>query len=196
MASKQSKNSADKPAKKKIAVKKKAAKKIAATTPPAEKKTTAKKIPAKKKAVKKRKRKKPGVHYVNGKEFYDQICEYYKTEDMKDYLCESIQKIATGLSFAPNFINYSYKDEMVGDAVLKMFLALRNKKFNCETHNNPFSYFTTIAFHAFINRIKKEKKHRDTITRYQETVYGDMMQDATGSSTPIYTDPSNVVDDE
>ena len=84
---------------------------------------------------------------------------------------------------------------MVGDAVLKMFLAIRNKKFNCETHDNPFSYFTTIAFHAFINRIKKEKKHRDTITRYQETVYGDMIQENTAGA-PIYTDPSNIVDDE
>jgi len=200
MASKQSK----KPAKKKAAVKKKAAKKMAATkttkTEPASKKKAApkKKAATKKKAAPKKRKKrksKTSDHYVNGKEFYEQIKEYYRTEDMKDYLAESIQKIATGLSFAPNFINYSYKDEMVGDAVLKMFLALKNKKFNCETHNNPFSYFTTIAFHAFINRIKKEKKHRDTITRYQETVYGDMIQENTAGK-PIYTDPGNVSDDE
>ena len=200
MASKQSKKPANKPAKKKVAVKKKAAKKIAPTkttksTEP--KKATKKKAAVKKAAPKKRKKRKSKTteHYVNGKEFYAQIKEYYRTGDLKDYLAESIQKIATGLSFAPNFINYSYKDEMVGDAVLKMFLAIRNKKFNCETHDNPFSYFTTIAFHAFINRIKKEKKHRDTITRYQETVYGDMIQENTAGA-PIYTDPSNIVDDE
>ncbi len=209
MASKQSK----KTAKKKTAAKKTAKAKSATKKKVATKKTAIKKAPTKKAATKKaatkkaevtpakkkkRKRssKKTNEHYVNGKEFYEQIKEYYRTDDLKDILAESIHKIATGLSFAPNFINYSYKDEMVGDAVLKMFLALKNKKFNVDTHNNPFSYFTTIAFHAFINRIKKEKKHRDTITRYQETVYGDMMQDNNSPQGTVYTDPSNMPDDE
>ena len=77
---------------------------------------------------------------------------------------------------------------MIGDAILKMFSALKNKKFNTDTGNNPFSYFTTIAFHAFINRIKKEKKHRETLSNYQEAVYNDIMSDVdhgkhvTGSS--------------
>jgi len=122
-----------------------------------------KKLPKKKK---KKKNKDTKTHYVNSKVFFEQIKEYYKTDILPDELAESINKIATGLSYAPNFINYSYKDEMVGDAILKMFSALKNKKFNCDMGNNPFSYFTTVAFHAFINRIKKEKRHRDTITRY------------------------------
>ena len=199
MASKQSKKTAKKkaavkkPAKAKSATKKKSAIKKTATKKAATAKAETK--PAKKKK-RKRSSKKLSEHYVNGKEFYEQIKEYYRTDDLKDILAESIHKIATGLSFAPNFINYSYKDEMVGDAVLKMFLALKNKKFNVDTHNNPFSYFTTIAFHAFINRIKKEKKHRDTITRYQETVYGDMMQDSNSPQGTVYTDPSNMSDDE
>ena len=135
----------------------------------------------KKRTVKKRAKstKDKKAHYVNAKDFYDQIKEFYKTEYMPDVLAESINKIAIGLSYAPNFINYSYKDDMVGDAILKMFSALQNKKFNCDTGNNPFSYFTTIAFHAFINRIKKEKKHRETLTRYQETIYNDLMLDQT-----------------
>ena len=65
---------------------------------------------------------------------------------------------------------------MIGDAILKMLTALRNKKFNIDSGNNPFSYFTTIAFHAFINRIKKEKKHRETINQYQEKVYFEIAQ--------------------
>jgi hypothetical protein len=144
---------------------------------------TVKKRPIKKKRAKSTKDKK--AHYVNAKDFYDQIKEFYKTEYMPDVLAESINKIAIGLSYAPNFINYSYKDDMVGDAILKMFSALQNKKFNCDTGNNPFSYFTTIAFHAFINRIKKEKKHRETLTRYQETIYNDLMLD---QSVPASSD--------
>ena len=63
---------------------------------------------------------------------------------------------------------------MIGDAVVKMVAAVKNKKFNLESTSNPFSYFTTIAYHAFINRIKKEKKYRETINDYQEQIYGDI----------------------
>ena len=115
-------------------------------------------------------------HYVNAKEFTQDIKDYYKSEsdEIGEKLGESIFKIATGLSFAPNFINYSYKDEMVGDAIVKMFSALQLKKFDINSGNNPFSYFTTIAFHAFINRIKKEKKQRQVMTEYQEMVYDEL----------------------
>ena len=173
MASKQSKKKAIKKATKEPAAKKPAAKKVAP------KKATPKKVAPKKAAPKKRRKKsskEKKAHYVNAKEFYQQICDYYKTGVLPDYLAESINKIAIGLSYAPNFINYSYKDDMIGDAILKMFSALKHKKFNVEAGNNPFSYFTTIAFHAFINRIKKEKKHRETLTKYQETVYNEMLE--------------------
>ena len=63
---------------------------------------------------------------------------------------------------------------MIGDAVVKMIAAVKNKKFNLESTSNPFSYFTTIAYHAFINRIKKEKKYRETITAYQDQLYSDL----------------------
>lgn len=120
------------------------------------------------------KEKKP--HYVNSKEFTSDIVEYYQSgsDEIGEKLGQSIFKIATGLSYAPNFINYSYKDDMVGDAIVKMFSALKSKKFDIESGNNPFSYFTTIAFHAFINRIKKEKKQRQVINDYQEMVYDEL----------------------
>ena len=110
------------------------------------------------------------------KEFTADIVTYYDsgTDEIGNKLGESIFKIATGLSYAPNFINYSYKDDMIGDAIVKMFSALQSKKFNLETGNNPFSYFTTIAFHAFINRIKKEKKQRQVVSDYQEMVYEEL----------------------
>ena len=120
------------------------------------------------------KTKKP--YYVNPKEFTEDIVNYYNSggDEIGNKLGESIYKIATGLSFAPNFINYSYKDDMVGDAIVKMFSALKSKKFNIDSGNNPFSYFTTIAFHAFINRIKKEKKQRQVVSEYQEMVYEEL----------------------
>ena len=122
------------------------------------------------------KTKKPNkkTYYVNPKQFLQMLADYYESDDLIDELAESVYKIAVGLSYSPNFINYSYKDEMIGDAVVKMVAAVKNKKFNLESTSNQFSYFTTIAYHAFINRIKKEKKYRETINDYQEQIYGDI----------------------
>ena len=135
-----------------------------------------------KKASKPRRRRKKNKdkekYYVNAKDFLAQITEYYDqpTDSNERILGESIKKIATGLSYAPNFINYSYKDDMIGDAIVKMYTALKNKKFDITSGYNPFSYFTTIAFHAFINRIKKEKKHHEVVQQYQESIYDQLLE--------------------
>jgi len=131
------------------------------------------------------------VHYVNSREFEDEIRNYYNTDLMTDKLCESLNKIANGLSYAPNFLNYSYKEEMVGDAIVKMFSALKNKKFKIDCGFSPFSYFTTIAFHAFINRIKKEKKHHEAVNEYREKVYTELMLNPDeNNGAHIYIEPT------
>lgn len=120
-------------------------------------------------------------HYVDARAFKNAIIKFYETDVCGDDLGEMITKIAQGLGYAPNFINYSYKDDMVGDAIVKMFTALLNKKFDLEATDkkgrkyNPFSYFTTVAFHAFINRIKKEKRQHEAINEYKERVYEDIL---------------------
>jgi hypothetical protein len=134
-------------------------------------------------------------HYVNGRDFEEEIRQYYKTGFVTIKLGESINKIANGLSYAPNFINYSYKEDMVGDAIVKMFSALKNQKFRLDSGFSPFSYFTTIAFHAFINRIKKEKRHHETLKEYKEKVYTELMLDPSeNGGAHIYVDTTN--DDE
>lgn len=127
-------------------------------------------------------------HYVNSKQFEDEIRLYYKTDKMTEYLADSIRRIAYGLSFAPNFINYSYRDEMIGDAVVKMYQALKYKKFKLDHGFSPFSYFTTIAFHAFISRIKKEKKHHQLVADYRERNYSSLInQNEDDSGVRVYT---------
>jgi hypothetical protein len=136
-------------------------------------------------------------HYVNGKEFEEEIREYYRTGTISIKLGESINKIASGLSYATNFINYSYKEDMIGDAIVKMFSALKNKSFRLDSGFSPFSYFTTIAFHAFINRIKKEKKHHETLNDYREKVYTELMIDNNEvNGTHVYVDPTYNNDDD
>ena len=132
---------------------------------------------------KKKKKKSKKTYYVSPKRFLQLLKEYYESDDLVEELAVSTSKIAVGLSYSPNFINYSYKDEMIGDAIVKMIAAVKNKKFNLDSTSNPFSYFTTIAFHAFINRIKKEKKYRETITAYQEQLYSDLNKAHKSSNT-------------
>lgn len=128
-------------------------------------------------------------NYVDPELFKQQIEEFYQTGNMSDELALSVQQIAQRLSYAPNFINYTYREEFVGDALIKMFHALQEHKFDPKK-GNPFSYFTKIAYHAFCNRIKGEKKIRDTHNQYQEYVYDTML-----ATTPGHGSKSSSADD-
>ena len=114
------------------------------------------------------KKKKP-EHYVNNKEFYAAMVEYKiicraaeeagkEQPRIPEYLGMCIYKIATKLSNRPNFINYSYKDEMIGDGIENAILNIRS--FNPDKYDNPFAYFTQCIFNSFVQRINKEKKQQ------------------------------------
>jgi hypothetical protein len=75
---------------------------------------------------------------------------------VSNYIGKCIYDICNNLAFMPKFINYSYRNEMVGDAIESCLKAVDN--FDVEKSANPFGYFTQIAFYAFLNRIDKEKK--------------------------------------
>ena len=111
--------------------------------------------------------KKTPIHYVNNKEFLAAIVERQeKIKEMEasgdeppritNYLGECILKIANHLSYRPNFINYTYREEMISDGIENCLQYI--DKFNPEKSNNPFAYFTQIIYYAFLRRIAKEKK--------------------------------------
>jgi hypothetical protein len=106
--------------------------------------------------------------YVEPKKFDEEIIKYYDTGEMSDELASMVSKIANKLSYASNFVNYTYREEMVGDGIVRMFKALMAKKYDREKGTNPFSYFTRIAFNAFRNRIKKEKHIHEAHEKYQQ----------------------------
>lgn len=111
--------------------------------------------------------KKKPEHYVNNKDFTAAVAEYViqinkaKEADktpprMSEYIGECVYKIATRLSTRPNFINYTYRDEMICDAIENCIQYLGN--FNIEKSSNAFAYVTQICYYAFLRRIQKEKK--------------------------------------
>lgn len=100
--------------------------------------------------------------YVNNRKLYNALKEHRKYLEMGDdpdisnYIGDCIMKICERISHRGNFIGYTFKDEMVGDAIENCIAAVNN--FNPEKTENPFGYFTQIAMNAFLRRIQKEKK--------------------------------------
>ena len=106
-------------------------------------------------------------HYVDNKKFLEAMIEYRdrcekaknrnrKKPDVTNYIGECFLKIANHLSFRPNFINYTFRDDMIGDGIENCLQYMDN--FNPDKSKNPFAYFTQIIYYAFIRRIQKEKK--------------------------------------
>ena len=112
------------------------------------------------------KNKKQKPHYVDNKKFLEAMVEWRETwpNELKEtikppvtnYIGECFLKIATHLSYRPNFINYTYRDEMISDGIENCLQYAQN--FNPEKSSNPFAYFTQIIYYAFLRRIQKEKK--------------------------------------
>jgi hypothetical protein len=107
------------------------------------------------------------AHYVNNADFLAAIVEMKaknkEAEELglpkpvvSNYIGECILKIATHLSYKPNFINYSYREDMILDGVENCIQYIDN--FDPTKSNNPFAYFTQIIYYAFLRRIAKEKK--------------------------------------
>jgi hypothetical protein len=106
-------------------------------------------------------------HYVNNADFlqalieYKQSCEIAKNENREEpivpnYIGECFLKIAEHLSRKPNFISYSFREEMICDGIENCIMYFRN--FDPTKSTNPFAYFTQIIYFAFLRRIQKEKK--------------------------------------
>ena len=121
-------------------------------------------------------------HYVDNKLFSHSVVEYVEecnkakeagTEIPKvtDYIATCFMKISEGLSHRPNFVRYTYREEMVMDGVENCLRAINNYNIETATRTgkpNAFSYFTQICFFAFIRRITKEKKQQDIKFKFIE----------------------------
>jgi hypothetical protein len=124
--------------------------------------------------------KRANIHYVNNKEFSQAVVDYVKQLNeakqveealpiVPNYIASCFLKIAEGLSHKSNFIRYTYREEMVMDAVENCLKAIDN--YNVETatrtgNPNAFAYFTQISWYAFLRRIAKEKKQQDIKLKY------------------------------
>jgi hypothetical protein len=129
--------------------------------------------------------KKKSEHYVNNKELLEALIVYRtKVAAAKEkglpkpritnYFGECFLKIATHLSYKPNFVNYMFRDDMISDGIENCVQYIHN--FDPEKSSNPFAYFTQIIHYAFLRRIQKEKKQLEIKTKIIErTGYDEVM---------------------
>ena len=123
---------------------------------------------------------KKSIHYVNNADFSNAVVEYVERVEkakqnkttipkVPDYVAQCFLRIAEGLSHKGNFIRYTYREEMVMDAVENCLKAISNYNLEAATRTgkpNAFAYFTQITWYAFLRRITKEKKQQDIKLKY------------------------------
>jgi len=119
-------------------------------------------------------------HYVNNAQFSQAVVDYVteanlakekgtKKPIVPDYVARCFLRIAEGLSHKANFVRYTYREEMVMDAVENCLKAIENYNLETATRTgkpNAFAYFTQISWYAFLRRIQKEKKQQDIKLKY------------------------------
>ena len=143
-------------------------------------------------------------YYVNNKDFLHAIVEYrdkvkFALENdlprprLPNYIAECFLKIATHLSYKPNFVNYMFREDMVCDGIENCLQYVDN--FDPAKSKNPFAYFTQIIYYAFLRKIQKEKKQLEIRTKliercgYQEVLHSDRFD---GSMTGMSSSDSDM----
>ena len=124
--------------------------------------------------------KRKSIHYVNNADFSQAVVDYVtsaneaknnnkKIPKVTNYIAQCFLRIAEGLSHKSNFIRYTYREEMVMDAVENCLKAINNYDIEAATRTgkpNAFAYFTQITWSAFLRRIAKEKKQQEVKMKY------------------------------
>lgn len=118
-------------------------------------------------------------HYIDNKQFLAALIEHKKNVNaalenkeekpqVPEYIGDCFIKIANHLAYKSNFINYSFREDMILDAIENCLIYMDN--FDPDKSTNPFAYFTQITYYAFVRRIQKEKRHLQTKYKYVESL--------------------------
>ena len=147
---------------------------------------------------------KKSEHYVNNKQLLEALIVYRgkvataKENDLPkpritNYLGECFLKIATHLSYKPNFVNYMFREDMISDGIENCVQYIHN--FDPEKSRNPFAYFTQIIHYAFLRRIQKEKKQLEIKTKIIEKSGYDEVMTVDDSSLAGSSSDYNTIND-
>ena len=146
-------------------------------------------------------------NYVNNREFLDALMVYRQQvaaakeaslpkAKVPNYIGECFLKIATHLSYKPNFVNYMFREDMICDGIENCLQYIDN--FNPEKSTNPFAYFTQIIYFAFLRRIQREKKQLEIKSKilersgFDEVLYTDNYSGDMAGYNSNYADMNSI----
>ena len=98
--------------------------------------------------------------YIDSKEMMEELIHYNDTGEITEVLGAMFLKLARRYTSKPNFVGYSFRDEMISESVYRMISQI--DKFDVDhPSKNPFAYFTQICFHQCLTMINKEKRQTE-----------------------------------
>jgi|TARA_R110000765_G_scaffold9042_3_gene28559 hypothetical protein len=129
--------------------------------------------------------------YINNKEFslavheHNMTCDAAEERDeeipmISNYIASCFMTLAVRIASKHNFNGYSFKEEMIGDAVEMAMKKVRKFDFGAATRGgtpNAFAYFTTMYTNCFIQRIQKEQKQWNIKEKYRDSSSADQFAD-------------------
>ena len=141
-------------------------------------------------------------HYVNNKELLAAIVDYRDRVDIakrrdlpkpriSNYIGECFLKIATHLSYKPNFVNYMFREDMISDGIENCVQYIHN--FDPKKSSNPFAYFTQIIHYAFLRRIQREKRQLDIKNKIVEKTGFESLMTSDTNLTNEYRNDYNAI---
>jgi len=151
--------------------------------------------------------KKNTEYYVNNKDFLEAIVKFKKQVKKAEkegktppriphYIGDCFLKIATHLSYKPNFVNYTFREDMISDGVENCVQYINN--FDSDKSKNPFAYFTQIIYYAFLRRIQKEKRQNDIKQKmlersgYDHVMHTDTFDGSMSGMNASYSDMGSI----
>jgi len=122
-------------------------------------------------------KKKSNKRYINGVDFHNKLVWFYNAREknenilIPDFIGLCLRHIANNLASKVNFSGYSFKEEMVGDAIVKMMEAVVEEKYDASISQNPFAYFSQITWNSFLQRIAKERKESYIVHKNMDNLF-------------------------
>lgn len=128
----------------------------------------------KEKPIKRKTRKSKDAFYIDPDKFRDAIVEFYATGEFSEKLGEFVYLLCKRVGNNTSWINYTYNDELVQEAILKVSRVLIRKKYD-PYRGNAFSYFSMVAINTIKNGIKQADKKETTLENYQSQMYEELV---------------------
>lgn len=140
-------------------------------------------------------KKRPTNHYIDNKEFLQELKDFKEKKlrfqkegkpepRIPEFLGKKFWLIATKLAESRSFRNYTYKEDMISDAIENILTYYHN--FDTEKYDNPLAYFTQIVYFAFCRRIARE--HKQAYMKYKIAAdFVHLSMDEISSQPEIYS---------